>query len=45
MNPTPHDEWSFLRRKIQNGTATAGDKERADVLQNRIIDAAVHEAI
>ena len=45
MNPTTANEWAFLRRKAQNGTATPGDKERAAVLLDRMIAPAVARAV
>ena len=45
MNPTPANEWAFLRRKVASGAATPGDKERAAVLLDRMIAPAVARAV
>ena len=44
-NPTPLNEWAFLRQKVASGAATPGDRERMETLQDRMIAPAVARAV
>ena len=42
---TIEQEWLYLRRKVDNGTATQYDRDRAAFLGKLIIGPAVHRAV